>query len=249
MKKKITKRRTSPQQISYKRLLQLNIVYSEYPWLSWENVHHLGKNNIQYLIKELREEIQYFKSEASELIRPYQKGALPHSKASKELRVLTYHNALWVQHRQEAMVALRHIAKKSVKKPYLPGFGRTAVSFGEATFEYPFDGTWEIVTNQYGVLYNTSRYYDVTLIQELQTCTDRDFMRIWRKVATATWGKNTSKALLNLSVPTQLEIVTKRLKGMKKLQDTERIPSDELLHLIATDEAWLKEQETEKEKN
>lgn len=243
MKSKTTKRRTASKtqktSTAPKRLLQLNIAFDEHKWLTWENVGQIGKNNIRHLIKVLREEIRALTKQHSKMQRGFGSRVLPHSKASKELGALKQLMDITIQHRKEVIIMLTAIAKMVPNKPQLPGFGEIKNPIGTILFQNQFDGTWIIAAYEHTC--DDRNYLEVpfVLVQELRACRDRDYLRIAKKVFARKIGRGALDDLLAMPLPTEHEMVTKRLNLLRNIQEMQKKPSDELLSLIAQDETWL----------
>ncbi len=231
------KRRTAS-----KRLLQLNIAFPEHKWLTWENVGHMGKNNIKHLIKEIRKEISRLKRQATHELGRYNKRILPHTKGSKELGAMKQVLEMIIQHRQEVITMLTAIAKTVPNKPQLPGCGRINIPFGEVAIDL-FGEDWSIATNEYSNSFDSGRYATLPVVKKLRACNDREYIRTMKRII----GRATD-FLLTMPLPTEHEIVTKRLSELSNLRDRQGRPSDELLALIAQDEAWLAADEKGKKK-
>lgn len=190
------------------------------PWLSWENVAVIGKNNMQYLITAMRatlkEGAENHTTEGNILMN-FPLGSPEH----EELKLLTALYLHMHDSRHVVLAELVTISKDLPDMPMLPHFGETIFAQGEPYYKWrPGEKKWELrfhVESDHGSLIS---FTQARLLQAQKDNTP--FISIWKEQSSSPdWD-----ILLALELPTQEEVnqqlekfVTEHMCDPRKIVD------------------------------
>ncbi len=190
------------------------------PWLSWESVQVIGKNNMQYLITAMRailkEGAENHTTEGNILMN-FPLGSPEH----EELKLLTALYLHMHDSRHVVLAELVTISKDLPDMPQLPGFGKSEFAQGEPYYKWrPVENNWDLrfyVESDHGSLIS---FTQARLLQAQKDNTA--FISIWKEQAShPDWDM-----LLALELPTQEEVnkqletfVTEHMFDPRKIVD------------------------------
>lgn len=189
---------------------------SEIKGITWENVHHLGKNNIGLLVKGLREALREYKKQSTELLQSYKK--FPQGTAEyKERKLLEVARACVITHRKEVIAELVSISRELPNMPLLPQFQKE-LTFGETFYQFDYaKGVWVDKFYFYCIpsshLFPSSSLYEkwislteLRLLQQQKK--NKPFLALWKKHRPKRYDL---KELLPIALPTDEEMLEKRI--------------------------------------
>lgn len=178
--------------------------------LTWENVHHLGKNNIR-LIAKLMRQIVKLKRAGSSIPRNLTKKFPQGTAEYKERKLLEVANTCAITHRKEVISELLKIARKLPNMPLLPIYEKE-LAFGEALYTFDYrQAVW--VEGFYFNVYSSRHMHELhislanlRLLQQQKK--NKPFLALWKKQRPKGYDL---KGLLALVLPTDTEILEKRI--------------------------------------